>query len=1317
MNDLISTDRSTSGYKLSDSHFLIGSKIHIKDFYFAKRMFQNSFFASKFAFLTAHYIDKNENRYPSETTTLIGYGLYSELLLSQVEKFLSVTKRFQNVNLNHNLISDRGDLGLVKGYEDPPQNVILIIPIVSTFSTAIKIEEELKRHDRPPKILSPNISLILVSDGELRTEPTDFEKKFGWNSIDLRKRLVTVKSFSESSSGGEFAIKEQAFFIGLPSKWYDIADCELCRPENPLEEQLLSMTDKSSVTPELIFDQPSARALTEEEINPPASPTITEGIVESGHLIRDPNHYQFYFYVEQFFTLNHKLVEEWLLRDVKERIDYRQTERVLIIAPGHFSNAGFVNIVNEVLFSNSANILHYEPKHDHIQNFHLFYGSEIQKADKVFFVDDTITSGDTFMRADHFLKLVQEQLELSKTKFGFDAVIVLLDRSNSLANNGVLSRLRQKEDDHNVKRLFAFMNLHLPSLTEFRSEDSMCPLCREKERYQQLFENSFLDRVKVSFLAKVLELQEKNLGSDKLKDPNPLRGSRDEDLKKIEAIHRIYQWFSKAGKHIGDFESFGKWITGLDITTVFPFDESFLRLNRVNTIDGDNALVLKVLTYHPFSNYYPIRKALFSWVLQLLDQHVDDLLKEGKDQVVTYSSFKDLKFLLRRATSLNANYLIADKMFNLLKALLGKNGIETMKEREVQSIGNKNSEDAANQRQFSIDDKGEESDSTHRIKEIEDNADDFSVYYTSLIKELLFLNDARSIKLERAILRHWDDPENSALFTQALRIMREENNILIEQFWEFLRDNRTIELPDPFEDTSDNKLKQVLERNSIKNHYRYDTLEQFFAASNQTNEHTQTPSDNSSFLNYLALMNFFARDKRNEPTESSKDIPLDQKTILLINRLKKIIDTDPESDIGAFFIVEYNPVQTNPYFAYNTGGSRSSIEYQWNHEDFKYLVNFLAGERDNSNQEQSNKTIIEFHLSDNGWTDLYENKIENGLNPHLLTGEHNHMLLIRINKKDLDEHKEHIEDIPQGILGFYFHRDDPQVTDVNKTRYLLMLRSEFSEFIKRHYENSEFWELREESNRNRLTLLTGHGRGTLLDIAKRPNKTYKEIVETMNNVQQFVLLHEDEKKQRGQNPKMVRKPFVDYYFGETVEPSSYSLKKQLAKMVFDIYKEIDEIENRVADIDLYIDGNLVQRPEDVDGIMETTFPKQLIEMVCFELLVNAKKNRWHFGVQPVPGFNKNRVHIRFRRSDPLEIEIRSTGPYILPQLITDLNDEKIKNVKNDGNDIAGIALIKTILQEFRLGRMEFSSEKLNSDLDFGEFIVTLKLNLEDGLTP
>lgn len=1318
-----------SGYKLANSHFLLGSKIHIKDFYFAKRMFQNSFFASKFAFVIARYIveltEMNKD-IQKEKLTLIGYGLYSELLLSLVEKFLKKTELYNDENLNHNIINDRERLELIKGYEPDPKNVILIIPIVSTFSTSVKIEEELKKKYSGINIISPHISVLLVSDGELTNEKTNLEEKYGWESIDIQNRIIRVKDFSETKED-KFSIKEQKYLLALNSKWFDIIDCEMCFPEGDfLEEKLLNVTDKTSVTPEFVYDYPQGRFISEDDLK--RKSYIEPKMLECGHLVREGTHYHYYIYIEKFFNKNRNNVEKWLRNEVKKKINYKDSDYALIVAPGHFSNAGFVNVANEILFSNSANILHYDPRKDHIQNFQLFYKKEIEKADRIFFVDDTITTGSTFTKANYFIKRTQEELQYKKD-IGFDACIILLDRSDSLTNKNILRKLYKKEDEQEGYRHFAFANIHLPSLSAQRSRDGECPICKEKERYYILFEDSFLDRLKVYFLLKSYKLSERSITNSNIINDSTLQDLfikyNDENryLKRIEAIHRLYQWFYHKENIIDNFNSFGKWIEDLSKENMTPFNQQLLELKNEESIAGDNATILKVLTQQVFSNYQPLRKKLFSWVLELLNEQIDNVIKDIKQNKLTYNSFRDLKFLLRRAGLLNANYLIREKSFALLKELFDKNGLDSIwekeknnLEKEIENIKKEIADNKKNENDLKLPfDMKQIEELNNKLKElgivkkhIEKNIKDFIVYYTALIKELLFLNEARSMKLEKTIIEFENQSGNSNSFKQFLRIVREENSVLIKQFWEFIKNNQNVPLSDPLKENDNEQIRKILNHNSIKHHYKFQTLTNYFFASNQLTDKNHTPVENSRFLNYLWLMNFFNK----EMTEEDEEKTLSQKTNHIINKLKLIIGDEPSQDIGAFFIIEYNPTLSNPYLAYNKGNSSSSIDHQWNNDENKYLINFLNGDKDNSDQEQSNKTIIEFHRKNNEWFNLYENEIERKLSVEFITKEYNRLLLIRINKKYYDKDQNKINDTPQGIIGFYFRQENETITDVNRTRYLLLLRAEISEFIKRHYENNEFWELREANIRKRLTLLTGHGRGMLLEIASKKGGVYESIVNNMLHIQQFILNYEDEKIRKGlQDAVVVPEIFKDYYFTDKVNPQEYNLKKSIAQIAFGVF-DFNEIENSVADIDLFVNDSKIKNIDDIQNDFETTFPKELIELFCFEILFNAKKNRWHFNILSVPNFEKNRINICFKNNNENELEIRftNTGPYIQKDIIDKLNNPTIINIKNDGNDTAGIALIKTILDRFRLGKPNFGSELINENLGFGTFSVTLKLN-------
>ncbi len=1352
MEDIVKAIKQIPGFKLSNSHFLLGSKVHISDFYFAKRLFQNSFFASKFAFLIAKYVisiieqqkNKKKKDILDEGFTLLGYGLYSELLVSLVEYFLKKKLKLDDKKINHNIVNDSEEVKLIKGYEKRHKNFIVIIPISSTFSTSIKIEEEFGKQYN---ILSPHISVILVFDRSLSNPPTNIENKFGWETIDTSNRIITVKAFYEK---GEID-KTQKYFLALPSKWYDIKDCELCFPEKqPLEEKSLNITDRTSVTPELIYDIPKGREIVENE---QIKFSINPDMLEYQHFVRDKTHYHYYFYVEKFFNVNKDSIKDWLKNEIKNKIDYKDTEYALIVAPGHFSNAGFVNLVNEMLFSNSANILHFDLRKDHIENFQLFYKKEIGKADKIYFVDDTITTGNTFTGANYFIKLTREKIS-DKIYPGFDACIILLDRSNYFDNKNVLRKLPHNKDGSISDKLFSFANLNLPSLVTNYGE---CPLCKEKKRYEKLIEHSFLDCLKVHFINEATKVRQKDISTinnnqeDIAKTLRIMFNDENRYLKRVGTIHRIYQWFN-GGNSLTNFNSFNDWCNDLNNRTNPPFQESKLDLNE-NDFSDDKATILKVIIQPPFTDYQPVRKKVFDWVIQLLNSQITKVKKEIKQNNFQYESFRNLKFLIRRAGELNANYLIRENFFNGLMRVYSRNGLDSLRSKE--DIENKvlkakdeliniekDIEDAENIKKpndqaslfdiIELKNKKEKVENNiaqleYRKEVITSNSHDFSVFLSVQIKELLFLNEARSIQLEYILNRYKSHTKNFLSFQQLLRILSEENGLIIEQFWEFIKKNVKWNKKYIYEDASNTneKIKEILEASSVNLHYKYDTLKKFFTVSSR-----EEPYNNTSFINCLWLKNFFLIENNEElenaqeSIDNNKDkLTLSQKTDSIIERLKNIVFNN-DKNVGAFFIVEYYPKSNDPYFlAYNRGKSDGTIE---KFKDNEFICRFIEGEDDNTGQIDSKKTIIEFNRTgekrdEYKWLDLYSTKkdtYENGIRPNFISDNFNRLLLVRINKKFYDNQKEKIIETSKGVVGFYFKQVNQEITDANKTRYLLLLREDISSFIHKHHENNEFWEWREANIRNKLSLLTGHGRGMLLTIASNYSE-YKPIVDTMLHVQQFVLNYADEKrinKETMPDKPVTLKLFKNYYAPKRADSNSeINLISEIFKMTKDIFLKFKEIEKTEKAVDIYIDNEKVDNVDKIDGKdIRINYYGDVIKLIFFELLVNAKKNRWHFNVRDVPGYQNNLVKIKIDNGNKknLTITISSTGPIVPKDCITDLNDPSIKNIKEDGDDVAGIALIKTVLKIFKLGEINFANNLLDESTGFGEFVTKVTFYLE-----
>lgn len=1326
------------GYKIANSHFLLGSKIHISDFYFAKRMFQNHYFTSKFAFLIARYIiEKHKNEDFNDGLSLVGYGLYSELLLSLVEKFIKKYWQLSEGKISHNLINDREELNFVKGYDKPlPNNkIILIVPIASTFSTSLKIEEVLINKYHCNNILSPHINILLVcngmlSDGEVSQQNREIEHKYGWNYVNTKDRIVRVKKFYESKkNSNQDNTKEEKYFLALPTVWHDINNCRLCFPPNdPLEEKALNITDKTSVTPSLVFDLPKGRVIKNKDLK--RSFVLSPDMLEYGHFTRDENDYQYYFYIEKFFVGNKDLVKEWLDKEVRFQLNYKDSDNVLILAPGHYSNTAFVNFVNEILFSNSANILHYDPKKDHIQNFQLFYQSEVRRAHKIYFVDDTITSGGTFTRANYYIKQTREKEEM-EIRPGFDAAIVLLDRSSFYVNRNIIRKLQHHYDNKNENglhekyfikdfsdnKLIAFTNLHLPSL---KIDHDECPLCKEKQRYDQLVKVSFLDRLHVHFMKQSQKIIKRDITTS-----GPINNQRNypEDkpryLKRVAAIHLLFEWFSKSEIQFKNIDTFGKFIESIDriIPNVLP--ASYLNIKAEDSIVKDNATILKVLIQPPFTNYQPIKVMVFNWVLMLLENQMKIIENEIRVGNMEYESFRSFKFLLRRAGLLNSNILIHDRLFNLLKKIYDKNNLYSLYEKTRAS---------ENKSRSIIESTDLFNGSIYPSSEVKQNVLDFNIYYAAHVKELLYLNEARSIKLEKMLIQYKGEIDNSHAFNQLLRILREENTILIRQVWEVVNKNHVWKINDIYSDLTNKNIMRLLENSLIKDHYRFNTLTEYFKICG-------TPLDeDNAFLDYLALMKFLSMDKEessnnkhaqmeyervdtvknieNADNYEKKRITLTAKTNFIMHRLKIILFGQNINDIGAFFIVKYKQQEKDSLFlAYNYGSMRSVLETQ--HQNIKYISDFINGISDIT--KQSKITIIELEKKNNNWYNLYsslQEEIVKNLSPYFDSESFNRLILIRINKREFDN-KNSIADIPQGIIGFYYSGNGNNI-DVNRTKYLLLLRSEISEFINKHHENNEFWEWREENIKKNLNLLTGHGREMLLSIARK-HSVFHPIILSMLLVQRFVLDYNDEKRMKnGNEPEIIPRLFYEYYFERGYEKDSLPLNREIGEMAKHIY-ELEDIENSVKGTEIYTETDIIENYDSsLINNVDYKFSKSLIKLFCFEILVNAKKNRWHFEVIRVNGISTNKVEINISLSDNfIIITISSTGPNVPSIIIKDLNNPATINIKGDGNDAAGIALIKTIIKTFRLGSVEFDCVPINSEIGLSKFIVTLKLSAKE----
>jgi len=513
-----------NGYKISNSHFKLGSKTHIKDFIYAKRLFQNSYYAHRFAFIVAKYL-KNyfaNNPIGDKSLTLLGYGEYSQMLINRVERLIKPIIP----NINHDMVRDIETPELIKG-EPLNDYIIIIVPISTTFSTSIKVDNMVqqmnKQQAKKSIILEPFINLILVSHNDiskqdyveglntyLAREDLIIDEKyhpyklFNWSYVDFNLKLVSIITNATPN-----VQKTQKFFISIPSEWYLMENCELCIPiQNILKEIPLLETDKASVTPELLLELPDAFKNNSYSVNKDI--ILNSDACTNHHIEHLGKHYLHYIKPLEFYKKYEEDIINWAKErneDLKKWPELFQS-RVLIISPSHQSNTYFVELVNRYVFYDSATIIHYEVLGDFVENYQKFFGDIIKSADFIFYIDDFIESGDTFRQINDFVKLCKRLNKNLVSPDGCDGLFTLINKTDYYSYTDILSQLnkRKLKDITESEKYFSFYDLKINSVTK-----ENCPLCQEQKRYSQLAEHSMLDTIRHYFLSKKIKLNTKGI--------------------------------------------------------------------------------------------------------------------------------------------------------------------------------------------------------------------------------------------------------------------------------------------------------------------------------------------------------------------------------------------------------------------------------------------------------------------------------------------------------------------------------------------------------------------------------------------------------------------------------------------------------------------------------------------------------------------------------------------------------------------------------------------------------------------------------------
>lgn len=1270
MIELLKALDKLPGYKIADSHFRIGSKIHISDFYYAKRFFQNSFFASRFAYLLSRHIirDLGEEKLAElrqQGLTLVGYGIYSELLLSLTEKFLRKLASFTDDKINHNHITDADALELVKA-KHPYSSVVLIVPISSTFTTSIKAEELLKQK-YTCKVLSPHYNILTVSSSYSEKENRDIEEEFGWINKDIPNKTIFVNAFFETEVG---SVKAQKYFLRLPSVWKKIEKCSDCFPQlmtggTESQEKPLFETDRTSVTPNIIFAYPKSIGV--DETTSVYDFELTPAMVEYGHHRRNHNHFLYSIDTEAFLLRNFPQVKKWLeeLKGKKVFTDqFKESQNILIVSSCHYSNASFINLVNEVLFASSANIIHYDPSNDYIQNFDMIYGQEVYMADKILFVDDSLKSGATFHKIDEFVRHTlssrNTKNNLEARRHRIDACLFLLNKSQPFTYNTIRETI---SDQRNV---YAFATIHLYTALSY---DEISPLILEQRKYQQLMDEALLDSLKMHFQGQRSKLNTKNrkLAQDKM--------SEERHLLMLEATHKLYQYFSSEEAFFdGTFNAF---VTDLQAKTRIPNTYKYENDSAGSGLGLFESCLLKVLTQPPFTQYEPVRKMVFQWMLDLLISHIDVISTKITEKKFTYENYQQLKFLMRRAGLLNANILISPVFFQLLHKLYEPGGIPLLisqAREDIVTYKEKNVQTAVAVLQ-------------EKIRSLEE----FGIFYAAQVKELLLLNEGKFVYLSQQ-LSTLSIKDNMGL--QRLRtLIFIENAWLVHRFFEFVsRQSDWQGLHVEKEDAVGEAIVQLLKSPRIKNHQKYRTLSGYLASTSP-----KAPEENSLLVTYLTIKEWMTRELQEKATLSEKTRDL----FLRLNQLVKFADdTDKNvSMIGSFLIVRDKQGMAYLIYDKNNEGEGELDPYEWDNANNRLLTQLLEGK--NSGDLPYYETVLELErpTGQQGWRELHavEQNRYVELSNEFLDRKLNRLILMRLTRIENGVEK------CRGLVGFYFRIQVQQDTDLTRLQYLLLLRQDITDFVEKNHQNNLFNEWLIAENTKRLVLLAGHGKEMMQNlITKLPE--YSQIVINQEHLQNIVLLSSNLTLAGAED--QIKEKFHHFYNVGNTKEITQDYLRDLKEMTDKIYNT-PSVENSV-----YCDV-VWESPEEP---FQFAFNRNILDLICLELIINAKKNRWHFVEgNEVDGFEHNEVRLSMKvmpgTPRKLHLSIANTGPNIEiggdPNTLANLNS-KSRNVKHDYTT-SGTALIKILIRKILDSEIQFTSKKLDKNDELHEFTVLVIL--------
>jgi len=1261
------------GYNWKNSHLKISSKLHLRDFIYGKKLFQTSRYAFDFAFLLSKDIFKQIIKLKGTTVdkycyTLIGYGYYSELLVSQTCEFIKIrieqhNKSWQEeLKLEYIIMKDEEDMNFSryfqnlktrkKGFEAAQERLIIVIPISSTLTTCLKIENSLtkqlkkridelqKPDDKDDKDLKKTLERVLSQDmgNKLFVQPfytivvvsddvdfeklvEDWEKVEGvlrkskvWAGVEKDRAIITENREHKLKYKEDDPTRRNKFNIYIKSKWYFPKDCEMCFPKDgSRHEKPLFKTDKVSVTPSLIFDKPHWYEKTNkiffdfmEEIAPVIPddhPIFKSNMVDWAHYESDhkQKHYTYYIHYSSVISQNRNRIKNWasVVKEVAvENIADKkigQLKNVLLVAPDKNENGEFLHLINRFVFDDRANIIKFDKSSDYYTNFKKFFEYDIDQNDlSIFFVDNLMASANTFLGfyEDVIIALNNDNTEQKHNKkLKIKGVFCLINRMDYVRYSNVQDILGEKNN------IFSFMQLNV-----FENLDPhiFCPLCNTEDMWKELINNASCDCIKRYALDNEKKYFKKIEKSDLTirKFPYTIKKNEANTLLKMMLIHFIYNAFA-------DTKDETKYYTNNIIGCLDKRSVTYI-VEFNYFVD----ILKNYITYHNQTNFFEIYendteniKFKANLIKVLTHHHLKrhrgiNIAVFGWVRTELIKISNNIHEILNILKSKDEPESVIFDKFSYLRLLI-KYGA-TLKTAYLLN------EDFLRAMCYFIKKiecfLGKEDGFT----KIRDEYKDFRIYCTTHIIRSIRKNEQRSIKLEENLNKLLKE-NNKNYSTPFLELLILENTSVIYQTLNKLKIDEDI----PTEESIDSFIDELFYNDDVR-------VRDFCDCYGE---------DKKNQLKYILKL---SRDL----TKNENDID-DNDAGNIVKQIAEIVGykNDDEENYGGLLLLKYQDINKSEkegnsklnkieslqksesdYIIVGKAGNEifnDFFDFDQANEEWKksFAVKMLNGKKylENTSYEWTNYTI--YNDTDGKWKGQGrdDENIEDCSEIRILKENQQkrfkRLLFIRVaEQKDKanEDYKEKAE-VGDAVFVFYDTKQNNDHFSIHNVRYAHVLRNELIDYFKRRYNDDTFRAWVKQKERNEYAFVLNHGISTY-EMAKdsnleelKNNPAYEPIFKMLlqylvNKINLLSLVNSDKKQRETISVKQIVEKFENSY----VKVFSFVHPEQISIYKAPEYKDLIKFDSTGVNDKYYNDS--------------VSFPKGFLDELTFELFYNIRKH-------------------------------------------------------------------------------------------------------------